>query len=99
MHPVELMTNIVSVFISLLLVFFSLNTLIEFRVKKIRRSFWSPVLLSSMFLLTGSLMSIVGAVTGETEIFEILHHISWLLGLSLLTYGVYDYYRMIRMAQ
>jgi len=99
MHPVELMTNIVSVFISLLLVFFSLNTLIEFRVKKIRRSFWSPVLLSSIFLLIGSLMSIVGAATGETDIFEILHHISWLLGLSLLTYGVYDYYRMIRMAQ
>jgi len=99
LHPLMLVANIACTFLSLLLAFFSLSTLIEFRVKKIRRSFWSPVLLSSVFLLIGSLIGIVSVTASETEIYEILHHISWFLGLSLLTYGVYDYYRMIKMAQ
>jgi len=43
-------------------------------------------------------MGIVSGITGETEIYEIFHHIVWFLGLGLLTYGVYDYYRMIKMA-
>jgi len=92
------MTNIACILLSLLLAFFSLSTLIKFRVKKIRKSFWSPVLLSSIFFLIGSLMGIVSGITGETEIYEIFHHIVWFLGLGLLTYGVYDYYRMIKMA-
>jgi len=99
LHPLVLMADIACTFLSLLLAFFSLSTIIELRVKKIRRSFWSPVLLSSIFLLIGSSIGIVSAITSETEIYEILHHISWFLGLSLLTYGVYDYYRMIKMAR
>jgi len=68
------------------------------RAKGVRRSLWVPILVSSIFFLLGSISSILEDYLNITEEMEMLHHLSWLIGLSILTYGVYIYFLMVKKA-
>ena len=84
--------------VAVLLVILSLYTLITMRAKGVRRSLWVPILVSSIFFLLGSISSILEDYLNITEEMEMLHHLSWLIGLSILTYGVYIYFQMVKKA-
>lgn len=92
-----LIVNLVCAVLSIFLAFVSLSILKEFQLRKIRKSLWSPILFSSVFLMVGALIGIYNAFSSY-EIYEILHHINWSIGLLSLTYGTYLYYRMIKTA-
>jgi len=84
--------------VAVMLASFSLYTLIAMRAKGVRRSLWVPILVSSIFFLLGSISSILEDYLNITEEMEMLHHLSWLIGLSILTYGVYIYFLMVKKA-
>jgi len=84
--------------VALLLVILSLYTLTTMRAKGVRRSLWVPILVSSIFFLLGNISSILENYLEITEELEILHHASWLIGLGILTYGVYVYFQMVKKA-
>jgi len=90
--------DVVCSFVAVLLVSFSLYTLRIMRAKGVRKSFWVPILVSSIFFLLGNISSILGNFVNATEELEILHHLSWLVGLSVITYGVYVYLQMVKEA-
>jgi len=85
--------------VAVMLASFSLYTLIAMRAKGVRRSLWVPILVSSIFFLLGNISSILESFMNVTEELETLHHTSWLVGLSILTYGVYTYFRMVKASQ
>lgn len=85
-------------FVAFLLVSFSFHTLRTMRVKGVRKSFWVPILVSSIFFLLGNISSILENFINVTEELEILHHLSWLVGLSVVTYSVYVYLQMVKKA-
>jgi len=84
--------------VAILLASFSLYTLSTMRAKGVRKSLWFPILVSSIFFLLGSISSILENFVNITEELEMLHHISWLFGLGILTYGVYIYFQMMKKA-
>jgi len=85
-------------FVAVLLVSLSLYTLRTMRAKGVRKSLWIPILVSSLFFLLGNISSILENFLNITEELEILHHSSWLVGLSVITYGVYIYLQMMKKA-
>lgn len=82
-----------------LLTFFSLNALKELAHSRTYTTMWVPVLVSGSFFLYGSLVRFVFHVcliespqfSVAEEIINILHGTSWLIGLSILTYGIFLY--------
>jgi len=90
--------DVVCSLVAVLLVSFSLYTLRKMRAKGVRRSLWVPILISSIFFLLGNISSILENFVNATEELEILHHLSWLVGLSVITYGVYVYLQMVKKA-
>jgi len=91
-------TDVACSLIALFLLILSLYTLTAMRAKGIRRSLWVPILVSSIFFLLGSIFGILENLVNITEELETLHHVSWLIGLGVLTYGVYTYFQMVRKA-
>jgi len=84
---------------AVLLAFFSLNTLKALARSRVRTTMWVPVLVSSVFFLYGSLAKFVfhflfiqsPQLLMINETIDILHGISWLIGLVILTYGIFMY--------
>jgi hypothetical protein len=94
-----LVAELVSASVAVLLSFLSLFCRKALRDRGIHRSLWTPVFASSYLFLVSSLLAILYTFSVDlmTEIktLEVLFHISWLGGLSILAYGVYVYLKMI----
>jgi hypothetical protein len=60
------------------------------------KTVFMPVLIAGFIFIVGSVLSIFHSLMIFEEIFEVLHHISWAIALTILTYGVYDYWRMLK---
>ena len=99
MSTVLVVAELVSASVAILLAFLSLFCRKALRERGIHRSLWTPVFASSYLFLVGSLAALLYTFSVDmmTEIktLEILYHVSWLAGLGILAYGVYDYLRMI----
>jgi len=84
---------------AVLLTFFSLNALKALARSQVDKTMWVPVLVSGAFFMYGSLIRFVfhfsltqsPQLLVADEIINILHGISWLIGLSVLTYGIFMY--------
>ena len=84
---------------AVLLTFFSLNALKALARSQADKTMWVPVLVSGAFFMYGSLARFVfhfcliqsPQLLVADEIINILHGISWLIGLSILTYGIFVY--------
>jgi len=88
--------DIICSVIATLLVVFSLQALMVLRVKGVERTLWKPVLTSSVFFLAGSVLGLLFEFMERTmDIPDALHHVSWLVGLCVLAYGVYTYLGML----
>jgi len=84
--------------VAVLLASLSLYTLGTMCARGIRKSLWVPILVANVFFMLGSISSILENFMTITEELEILHHTSWLIGLGILTYSVYIYFRIVRKA-
>lgn len=82
--------------VALLLISFSLFTLRTIRARGVKKTLWMPVLVSSVFFLIGNISSVLEDFMTISDELETLHHASWLVGLSILTYGIYTYLQMLR---
>lgn len=97
MHWLMITINIVCSVIAILLAIFGLQALMVLHVKGVERTLWKPVLTSSVFFLAGSVLGLLYEVMERTmDILEALHHVSWLVGLCVLAYGVYIYLGMLK---
>jgi hypothetical protein len=87
-----LVFEVVFALIAAILSILSLKTLKAIRHLGVGRSFWIPVFLSGVFFIVGSIFTIFHEVnfplTNRTD--EIVH-VSRLLALSILMYGIYCY--------
>jgi len=91
--------ELVSASVAILLAFLSLFCRKILRERGIHRSLWTPVFASSYLFLVASLLALLYTFSVdlmmEMKTLEILYHVTWLVGIGTLTYGVYDYLRMI----
>jgi len=96
---VSVIAEIIFASVAILLAFLSLFCRKALQERGIHRSFWTPVFASSYLFLVGSLLSLLYTFSidlmTEMEMLDILHHVAWVAGLSILAYGVYVYLRMI----
>jgi len=80
-----------------------LSTLKAIRRWGVGKAFWIPVSVSSALFLIGSIVRIVNQVAVELDwsltinTYEIAH-VSWLLALCVLMYGIYNYSRKVKKA-
>jgi len=88
--------DMVCSFVAILLVIFSLYSLKTLRIKGVRKTLWMPVLVASVFFLLGNISSVLENFMNITEELEALHHVSWLVGLGILAYGIYTYLQMLK---
>jgi len=99
MFQSSLFVDIALTVTAVLLTFFSLNALKALAHSRVDKTMWMPVLVSGAFFLYGSLIRFVfhfcliqsPQLSVADEIINILHGISWLIGLSILTYGIFAY--------
>jgi len=99
LSSVLVVAELACAFVAILLAFLSLFCRKALRERGIHRSFWTPVFASSYLFLVGSLLALLYSFSvdlmTEMKMLEILYHVVWLVGLGILTYGVYAYHRMI----
>jgi hypothetical protein len=99
LNPILLGAELISASVAILLAFLSLYCRKTLRERGIHRSFWTPVFASSYLFLVGALVALLYTLSidmmMELKLFEVLYHIVWLAGLSILAYGVYAYLKMI----
>jgi len=91
-----LVIDILTLIVALALTYISLSTLATMKAKRISTSVMRPVLLagSGIFLL-GCIFSILGFLM-EIELFDLLHHLTWAIGLTFLVLGLFEYRKMLR---
>jgi len=63
----------------------------------IKRSIMKPVLICGHMFIVGCVLSVVHDFM-HLPILEILHHLSWTLALTVLTYGIYMYMKILSTA-
>lgn len=82
----------------------SLNTLQILAGIRLEKSLFIPVMVSAVFFWFGSIISVVSYVMVESashliviqDKISLLHQVSLLIGLSILTYGVFSYWKLTR---
>jgi drug/metabolite transporter (DMT)-like permease len=99
LNTLLVVAELVSASVAILLAFLSLFCRKALHERGIRKSFWTPVFVSSYLFLVGSLLALLYTFSvdlmAEIKMLETLYHIAWLVALGILTYGVYAYLRMI----
>ncbi|MBS7644208.1 hypothetical protein KEJ26_06520 [Candidatus Bathyarchaeota archaeon] len=99
-----ILLDMVCVIISLFLLYLCWSALRIIKAKKIERTIFMPLLIAgflffatSAFGMTfGTLHLTIFEEVVDPLIFEVLHHISLAIALLIVTYGVYNYWRMLR---
>jgi hypothetical protein len=90
--------------VATVLTIFSVNTLQLLIRIGLEKSFFIPVIVSAVFFWYGSLTNVVfslclqsmpGLIVAQEGI-NFLHQVTLLIGLSILTYGVFSYWRVTR---
>jgi hypothetical protein len=90
--------------VATVLTIFSVNTLQLLIRIGLEKSFFIPVIVSAVFFWYGSLANVVfnlclqsmpGLIVAQEGI-NFLHQMTLLIGLSILTYGVFSYWRVTR---
>ena len=99
-----LVTEIVFMSVAAILTFFSLNTLQMLARIGMEKSLFIPVMVSAAFFWYGSIINVVFRFCLESTpnlivaegVINLLRQISFLIGLSILTYGVFSYWTITR---
>jgi len=90
-----LIFDIMVTLVAFALAVLSLNALNIMRKQGIKKTLWKPVLLSgSLFVLMGILHSIYSIL--DLRFFMVLSHIITFIALTILTYGVYAYLKLVK---
>jgi hypothetical protein len=90
--------------IATVLTMLSLNTLQILAGIRLEKSLFIPVMVSAVFFWFGSIISVVFYIMVESashlvviqDRINLLHQVSLLVGLSILTYGVFSYWKLTR---
>lgn len=90
--------------VATVLTLFSVNTLQILARIGLEKSLFIPVMVSAVFFWCGSIVSVVFPLCAENapqllaaqDSINLLHQTTLLIGLSILTYGVYSYWRITR---
>lgn len=90
--------------VATVLTLLSVNTLHLLARVGLEKSFFVPVIVSAVFFWYGSLVNVVFNVCLQSmpiliaaqDAINFLHQITLLIGLSILTYGVFSYWRITR---
>jgi len=92
----KVLVDVIGIVISLILGFFCYSSLEMIKRLKLQASMFTPVLMAGIIFVFGSVMSIFHSLLMLGEIFELLHHVFWAVGLAILTYGAYSYGKMLK---
>jgi hypothetical protein len=90
--------------VATVLTLLSVNTLHLLARLRLSKSFFIPVLMSAVFFWSGSLLNVVFTLSLQNmpnlvsfqESINILHQMTLLIGLGILTTGVFSYWRLTR---
>ena len=96
--------DLLSMLVATVLTMLSLNTLQILAGIRLEKSLFIPVMVSAVFFWFGSIISVVFYVMVESashliviqDKINLLHQVSLLIGLSILTYGVFSYWKLTR---
>lgn len=103
MNWLILVSDVVFAFIAAILGMLGLSTLQAIKRWGVGKSFWIPVSVSGALFLVGSIVTIVHEVAVElnwslTINTDEIVHVSWLLALCILMYGIRNYSRKVKTA-
>jgi hypothetical protein len=90
--------------VATVLTLLSVSTLMLLARLRLSKSFFIPVLMSAVFFWSGSLLNVAFTISLQNmpnlvsfqETINILHQIILLIGLGILTTGVFSYWRLTR---
>ncbi|MDH5460122.1 MAG: hypothetical protein OEY95_06920 [Candidatus Bathyarchaeota archaeon] len=96
--------DLIFMLVATVLTILSLNTLQMLARIKVDRSLFIPVMLSAVFFWCGSIMSLVFRIYLEStpgliifqDTINLLHQVALIIGLSILTYGVFSYWKITK---
>jgi hypothetical protein len=96
--------DLIFMLVATVLTMLSLNTLQILAGIRLEKSLFIPVMVSAVFFWFGSIISVVFYVMVESashliviqDKINLLHQVSLLIGLSILTYGVFSYWKLTR---
>jgi Na+-transporting NADH:ubiquinone oxidoreductase subunit NqrD len=97
MDTFVVLINIAVVIVTSFLATISVRIIRVTREKGIKKTVYKPVVIAGFVFIIGSLFIIVYEFL-PMSIFEIMHHLSWLVALIIITYGSYDYMKMLEKA-
>ena len=103
MNPASVF-DLLFMLVATVLTMLSLNTLQILAGIRLEKSLFIPVMVSAVFFWFGSIISVVSYVMVESashliviqDKINLLHQASLLIGLSILTYGVFSYWKLTR---
>jgi len=95
LHSDMLIFDIMVTLVAFALAVFSLTALNIMRKHDVKKTLWRPVLLSgSLFIVMGILHSIYSLL--DIRFFMVLSHVITFIALTILTYGVYVYVKLVK---
>lgn len=92
-----IITDIASIIVALILAIISARIINITRVKGIRKTVYKPIVIAGLIFVIGCFFALIHEFFKE-YIFEVMHHLSWLIALIIIAQGSYDYMKMLEKA-